>query len=285
MKILDGKALASQIRKEIKSAVEDWVHQGNPAPFLSVILVGDNPASASYVRAKTNACKQAGIGSETLTFDTSLSEAELLEQIRLLNENPTINGILVQLPLPAHISEQKVLEAIAPKKDVDGFHPMNKGHLATNTSYFTPATPAGILEMLKRENITLSGKHAVVVGRSAIVGRPTATLLLNESATVTVCHSRTQNLALHTQQADLLIAAVGIPHFITGEMLKDGAVVVDVGINRITDAEGNSKLVGDVDFDSAKQVASAITPVPGGVGPMTIAMLLQNTLHAAKIQS
>ena len=284
MTLLDGKLMASQIRDEVKTAVSSWTNAAHPPPFLSVILVGDNPASATYVRAKTNACKKAGIGSETIQLSTNVTEDELLNVIKACNQNPNINGILVQLPLPNHISELKVLEAIDPKKDVDGFHPINKGHLSTNSPYFVPATPAGIIEMLKRAKISLNGKHAVVVGRSAIVGRPTATLLLNENATVTICHSRTQNLSIYTQQADILIAAVGIPNFITADMLKPNAVVIDVGINRIFDAEGNPKLVGDVDFESAKKVASAITPVPGGVGPMTIALLLKNTLHAATLQ-
>jgi len=285
MNLIDGKAIAAQVRDDVRQQVDQWTAQGYRAPFLSVVLVGDNPASASYVRGKAKAAGLAGIGSDTLRYDATISEADLLAVIARLNADAHVDGILVQLPLPDHIDANKVIKAIDPAKDVDGFHPINVGNLVIGRPAFPPATPSGIVEMLKRTGIATAGAHAVVLGRSNIVGKPMATLLLQRGldATVTVCHSRTQHLADLTRQADILIAAIGRPHFVTADMVKDGAVVIDVGINRVDDAsrERGYRLVGDVDFDAVKEQAGAITPVPGGVGPMTIAMLLKNTFAAA----
>jgi methylenetetrahydrofolate dehydrogenase (NADP+) / methenyltetrahydrofolate cyclohydrolase len=286
---LDGAAIAAQIRTEVREEVNRWTAQGNRPPYLSVVLVGDNPASHSYVRGKTKACAEAGIGSDTLTYDSSMSEDELLALIARLNADDGVDGILVQLPLPPHMDEQKVIRAIDPRKDVDGFHPVNAGQLMLGQPGFIPATPAGIIEMLNRTGIGTSGKHAVVIGRSNIVGRPVANLLYRQGtdATVTVCHSRTKNLPEITRQADILIAAIGRARFVTADMVKEGTVVIDVGINRVDDSSAarGYRLVGDVDFDGVKEKAAWITPVPGGVGPMTIAMLLQNTLMAARLQN
>ena len=284
--IIDGKAIAAQVRAEVKAEVEAWVQAGNRPPYLAVILVGDNPASASYVRGKTKAAAEVGIASDTLHFDTSISEAELLAEIARLNEDDGVDGILVQLPLPDHINPSRVLNAIRPDKDVDGFHPVNAGRLLLGEPGFVPATPAGILELLRRSGIETTGKHAVVVGRSNIVGRPLAALLLHRGidATVTVCHSRTQDLAALTRTADILVAAIGRPRYITADMVREGAVVIDVGINRVDDPSHprGYRLVGDVDFEAVAKKAGWITPVPGGVGPMTIALLLRNTLYAAQ---
>lgn len=284
--LLDGTAISAAVRAEVRAEVEAWTAGGHRAPFLSVVLVGDNPASASYVRGKTKACADAGIGSDTLRFDASISEAELLEVVQRLNEDPAVDGILVQLPLPRHIDEQKVIHALRPDKDVDGFHPENVGRLLIGAPAFAPATPAGIVEMLRRAEIATAGQHVVVLGRSNIVGKPVAALLVQRGAdaTVTICHSRTRELAAITRQADILIAAIGSPRFVTAEMVREGVVVVDVGINRVEDAtrERGYRLVGDVDFEAVHERASWITPVPGGVGPMTIAMLLKNTLQAAR---
>ncbi len=284
--IIDGKAIAAQVRAEVKAEVEAWVQAGNRPPYLAVILVGDNPASASYVRGKTKAAAEVGIASDTLHFDTSISEAELLAEIARLNEDDGVDGILVQLPLPDHIDPSRVLNAIRPDKDVDGFHPINAGRLLLGEPGFVPATPAGILELLRRSGIETTGKHAVVVGRSNIVGRPLAALLLHRGidATVTVCHSRTQDLAALTRTADILVAAIGRPRYITADMVREGAVVIDVGINRVDDPSHprGYRLVGDVDFEAVAKKAGWITPVPGGVGPMTIALLLRNTLYAAQ---
>ncbi len=244
-------------------------------PGLAAVLVGDDPASATYVRTKAKACQEAGIASRQLTPPGSISQSDLLQIIQELNRDPAIHGILIQLPLPKHLDERAVLESVDPRKDVDGFTFANIGRLVENQARFVPCTPAGIIELLEREGIEIKGKHAVVVGRSEIVGKPVAFLLLHRHATVTICHSRTADLAAETRRADILIAAVGRPRLISGAMLKPGAVVIDVGINRV---EG--KLVGDVDFESAVQVVAAITPVPGGVGPMTVALLLRNTLLA-----
>ncbi|WP_054683910.1 bifunctional methylenetetrahydrofolate dehydrogenase/methenyltetrahydrofolate cyclohydrolase FolD [Rhodothermus marinus] len=284
--IIDGKAIAAQVRAEVKAEVDAWVQAGNRPPYLAVILVGDNPASASYVRGKTKAAAEVGIASDTLHFDTSISEAELLAEIARLNEDDGVDGILVQLPLPDHISPSRVLNAIRPDKDVDGFHPVNAGRLLLGEPGFVPATPAGILELLRRSGIETTGKHAVVVGRSNIVGRPLAALLLHRGidATVTVCHSRTRDLAALTRTADILVAAIGRPRYITADMVREGAVVIDVGINRVDDPSHprGYRLVGDVDFEAVVEKAGWITPVPGGVGPMTIALLLRNTLYAAQ---
>ncbi|GAB5518315.1 MAG: bifunctional methylenetetrahydrofolate dehydrogenase/methenyltetrahydrofolate cyclohydrolase FolD [Rhodothermales bacterium] len=286
MLLIDGKAIAADVRNDVRTHVDLWTAQGHRAPFLSVVLVGNNPASASYVRGKAKAAGLAGIESDTLAYDASISETKLLDVIDRLNGDEGVDGILVQLPLPDHIDANKVIEAIDPAKDVDGFHPINVGNLVIGRPAFPPATPSGIVEMLKRSGIETSGAHAVIIGRSNIVGKPMATLLLQRGldATVTVCHSRTKNLAELTRQADILIAAIGRPHFVTADMVKAGAVVIDVGINRVEDAtrERGYRLVGDVDFEAVKAKAAAITPVPGGVGPMTIAMLLKNTFAAAR---
>lgn len=284
--IIDGTAIAAQVKAEVKAEVEAWTAQGHRPPYLAVILVGDDPASASYVRGKTKDAAEVGIDSDTLRYEPTVSEAELLGLIARLNTDDSVDGILVQLPLPGHIDEQKVIEAIAPAKDADGFHPSSIGRLVLGQPGFRPATPAGIMEMLTRSGIPTSGANAVIVGRSNIVGKPMANLLLQKGtdATVTICHSRTKDLASLTTRADILVAAIGRAHFITADMVKPGAAVIDVGINRVDDAtrERGYRLVGDVDFEAVKDVAGWITPVPGGVGPMTRAMLLRNTLDAAR---
>jgi methylenetetrahydrofolate dehydrogenase (NADP+)/methenyltetrahydrofolate cyclohydrolase len=274
-RIIDGKKIAAAVREEIRLRVLQLEETTGKVPGLATVLVGDDSGSASYVRSKIKACQEAGIFSRQLTPPGNISQDDLLGIIRELNGDPAIHGVLVQLPLPADLDERTVLEAVDPAKDVDGFTFGNIGRLVENQPRFVPCTPAGIMELLDREGIGVKGKHAVVVGRSEIVGKPVAFLLLHRHATVTICHSRTADLGAETRRADILVAAVGRPRLITGAMVKPGAVVIDVGINRV---EG--KLVGDVDFDSAVQVASAITPVPGGVGPMTVAMLLKNTLCA-----
>lgn len=275
-KIIDGKALAKQVRIELK----EKINQLEKKPKLVVVLVGDNPASHTYVRNKERMCKRVGIISERIDYETSVSEETLLNKIKELNKNPSVNGILVQLPLPDHIDEFKIIETIAPEKDVDGFHTESLGKLLIGKKSFIPATPFGIMQMFESINIDLKGKEAVVVGRSNIVGKPTALLLLARHATVTVCHSRTKHLPEVTKRADILVAAVGKKHIITKDMIKPGAIVIDVGIN-----EENGKLYGDVDFEAVKEVAEYITPVPGGVGPMTIAMLLCNTYDAFCLQN
>ncbi|WP_332632315.1 bifunctional methylenetetrahydrofolate dehydrogenase/methenyltetrahydrofolate cyclohydrolase FolD [Halalkalibacter flavus] len=277
--LLNGKELAAKKREQLKRDVEELASQ-NIVPGLAVILVGEDPASQTYVRAKQKACEQAGIHSVLIEKQNTITEEELLAEIDRLNEDPSIDGILVQLPIPEHISEQAVIERIAPNKDVDGFHPINIGKMMTGEDTFLPCTPFGVVEMLKEAEIDLVGKHVVVVGRSNIVGKPVGQLLLNEHATVTYTHSRTKNLREMTNLADILIVAIGKPEFISAEDVKDGAVVVDVGINRV-----DGKLVGDVDFDGVKEKASYITPVPGGVGPMTITMLLENTVISARKRS
>ena len=276
-KILDGKAIAAEIRAELKTRA-GALRKDGVVPCLAVLLAGDDPASKIYVRNKKRACEEIGIESRELLFPENVTEEELIAQIRALNEDAAVDAMLVQLPLPKHIDEARVLAEIAPEKDADGFHVVNAGRLFTGQTSVLPCTPAGCMELLRRANVEFSGKHAVVVGRSNIVGKPMAMLLLNEHCTVTVCHSRTKDLARFTRDADILVAAVGRPGMITGEMIKPGAAVIDVGINRLD----NGKLMGDVDFASAEPVAGAITPVPGGVGPMTIAMLMQNAILAAE---
>ena len=284
--LIDGKAIAAQVREEVRQNVETWTEAGHRAPYLAVVLVGEDPASSSYVRGKRRACEASGIGSDTLTYDASISEAALLKIIDDLNEDPGVDGLLVQLPLPNHIDERKVIHAIRPEKDVDGFHPVNVGRLVLGQPGFAPATPAGIMEMLHRSGIETRGARVVIVGRSNIVGKPMANLLIQKGvdATVTVCHSRTRDLPSVTREADILVAAIGRAAFITADMVKEGAVVIDVGINRVEDATRprGYRLVGDVDFEAVAEKAAWITPVPGGVGPMTIAMLLKNTLDAAQ---
>lgn len=285
-KLIDGKATALQIRKEIKAEVENLKKDG-VTPGLAVVLVGEDPASKVYVRNKERACERAGIFSLKITYDASVSEKELLAKIEELNNDSRIDGILVQSPLPNHIDEFKVVEAISPLKDVDGFHPMNVGNLVLGKKAFLPCTPAGVQQLLLRKGIKTSGKHVVVIGRSNIVGKPAANLFVQKSSgansTVTVVHSRTKNIEEITKQADILIAAIGVPEFVKAEMVKDDVVVIDVGINRVdADNEKGYKLVGDVAFDEVFEKSSFITPVPGGVGPMTIAMLLSNTLESAK---
>ncbi len=275
-KIIDGKELAARIRENLTREVAA-LNEAGKNPGLAVIIVGDNPASQSYVRAKTKACQDVGMYSELHELDASISETDLLTKIEDLNQDSKIHGILVQLPLPAHIDEHKVIEAISADKDVDGFHVTNAGRLLTGLDGFVACTPAGVIEMIKSTGVSMVGQHVVVVGRSNIVGKPVAILALNEHATVTICHSRTRNLAEITRQADILIAAVGRPEMITGDMVKEGSIIIDVGINRV-----DGKLVGDVDFASCESKAAYISPVPGGVGPMTITMLLANTVQACK---
>lgn len=276
--ILSGKTVSARIKEEAAREAKALAAKGTHAG-LAVIIVGDDPASRVYVNNKKKACEEVGIYSEEYALPEETSQEELLELIARLNDDDKISGILVQLPLPGHISEQCVINAISPTKDVDAFHPVNVGKIMTGDFDFVPCTPAGVMELIKESGIDVAGKECVVVGRSNIVGKPQAMLLLHQNGTVTICHSRTKNLAEKTRNADILVAAVGKPGFITGDMIKPGAVVIDVGINRIAP----KKLVGDVDFESAEKVAGAITPVPGGVGPMTIAMLMKNTLKAAQI--
>ena len=271
--IIDGKQIAQHLKEEIREQVKQLALQNGRKPRLDVIIVGENPASKTYVRSKINATEFCGMDGELIALPETTSQEELLRIIRDLNENEAVDGILVQLPLPKHIDEQEVIHAIAPEKDVDGFHPENVARLWLNQPAIVPCTPMGIMELLKQTNTPLAGRHAVVVGRSNIVGKPIAKLLLDENCTVTIAHSRTADLAQICREADILVVAVGRSQLITGEMIKPGATVIDVGINRAEDG----KLVGDVDFESASKVAGAITPVPGGVGPMTIAMLMRNT--------
>lgn len=275
--IIDGNALSQLLRQQVSQRVEHLKQQGMTAG-LAVILVGDNPASQVYVRNKVKACEQAGIHSLLEKHDASLSEADLLARVAALNADPRIHGILVQLPLPPHVDAQKVIEAIAPEKDVDGFHVASAGALMTGLPGYWPCTPHGCMKMLEHIGYNLRGKHAVVIGRSNIVGKPMALMLLQQNATVTICHSATPDLKAHTLQADVVVAAVGKRNVLTADMVKPGAVVLDVGMNR----DDDGKLCGDVDFESVKKVASYITPVPGGVGPMTITMLLVNTLESAE---
>lgn len=279
--LIDGKALASQTREQVKQRALALKAKGI-TPGLAVVLVGENPASQVYVRNKVKACEDAGLHSVLEKYEASMTEADLLARIDALNNDNSIHGILVQLPLPAHMDAQKVIEAIAPEKDVDGFHIQSAGALMTGMAGFWPCTPYGCIKMLEHLNdgkpVDLKGKHAVVIGRSNIVGKPMAIMLLQKNATVTICHSGTKDLKAHTLQADIIVSAVGKRNVLTADMVKPGAIVLDVGMNK--DDEG--KLCGDVDFNGVKEVASHITPVPGGVGPMTIAMLLVNTLESAE---
>lgn len=276
--IISGKELAQTKRNEIAEEVKN-LSQDGIVPGLAVLLVGNDPASRSYVKGKDKACKETGIHSLMLEYPDTITEEFLLSEIDRLNQDPSIHGILVQLPLPNTINETAVIERISPEKDVDGFHPINIGRMMTGQDAFLPCTPFGIIEMVKSKQISIEGKHVVVVGRSNIVGKPVGQLFLKENATVTYCHSRTKNLKEMTLQADILVAAVGKANFIPGDYIKEGAVVIDVGVNRL---ESTGKLVGDVVFDEAKEKASYLTPVPGGVGPMTITMLLHNTVQSAK---
>jgi len=288
-KIIDGKLISSEIREELKSEVERLKKNGI-TPGLGVILVGEDPASRSYVTAKEKACSDLGIYSDNRHIPAETTETELLALIDTMNNDPKIDGILVQLPLPKHIDADKVIMRISPDKDVDGFHPQSIGKMIMGKDTFLPCTPHGVVKLLNYSGVTIEGAHVVVVGRSNIVGKPVANLLLDKSkngnATVTVCHSRTKNIAEMTRQADILIAAIGKPQFIKEDMVKDGVVVIDVGVNRIEDStrKRGYRLVGDVDFEAIKEKASLITPVPGGVGPMTITMLMFNTVLSAKLR-
>lgn len=275
--LIDGNALSKQLRSEVAQRVQALKAKGL-TPGLAVVLVGDNPASQVYVRNKVKACEDSGLHSVLEKYEANMSEADLLARVKTLNQDPSIHGILVQLPLPAHIDAQKVIEAISPAKDVDGFHMASAGALMTGMPGFWPCTPYGCMKMLESIQYPLKGKHAVVIGRSNIVGKPMALMLLQQNATVTICHSATPDLKAMTLQADVIVAAVGKRNVLTADMVKPGAVVLDVGMNR----NDEGKLCGDVDFEGVKQVASYITPVPGGVGPMTITMLLVNTLEAAE---
>lgn len=275
--IIDGKAIAQEVRMEWKVRADRLIARGI-TPGMAVIIVGNDPASKVYVANKVKACKELGLYSIHVELPADTTEAELLAEVETLNHDPRIHGILVQLPLPKHLDAHKVIEAINPDKDVDGFHEKNVGALVTGETPFPSCTPYGVMVMLEKTGVQIEGKHAVVVGRSNIVGKPMALLLLHKNATVTICTSKTVDLAKHTKDADILVAAVGKPNFITKDMVKPGAVVIDVGINR--NSEG--KLVGDVDFANVKEVAGYITPVPGGVGPMTITMLIANTVRAAE---
>lgn len=275
--IISGKIMSEEIRNDIRTRVEKLKNEYDYVPGLSVILVGDDPASEIYVNNKGKGCTEVGIRSETIRMPAETTQEELIGTIRRLNDDPSVNGILVQLPLPRHINENTVLAEIVPEKDVDGFHLLNVGRLMTGNEGVVPCTPKGALKMIKSTGVDLNGKETVVIGRSNIVGKPMAMLLLQENCTVTVCHSCTKNLAEHTRNADVLVVAVGKAGFVKGDMIKPGAVVIDVGINRV-----NGKVTGDVDFESASEVAGWITPVPGGVGKMTITMLLENTVEAAE---
>ena len=280
--------VAASLTEKVAAEVEDFYKSEGIRPKLTVIIVGVNPASQVYVRNKKTTCEKAGMLSEVIELPENTAEESLLGIIRELNENKTVHGILVQLPLPRHINEDKVIETISPLKDVDAFHPYNVGRLFVGKPIFEPCTPAGVIQLLKYYQIQTAGKHVVIIGRSNIVGKPLAALFLMKGlfgdATVTICHSKTQNLEAITQTADILIAAIGVPEFVRGSMIRQGAVVIDVGVNRIKDdsAPKGTRLVGDVQFEEAVEKAALITPVPGGVGPMTIAMLLKNTLAAAK---
>lgn len=285
--IIDGKAIAAEIKTEIAAEVQQMRDKGHRAPHLAAILVGHDGGSETYVRNKVLACEACGFDSTLIRYEDNVTEAELLQRIHQLNQDDSIDGFIVQLPLPQHINEQRVIEAVDPRKDVDGFHPINVGRMAIGLPAFISATPLGILTLLRRYNIATKGKKCVVMGRSNIVGKPMVQLMLQKEgadSTVTCVHSRTQNIAEECRSADILIAALGQPEFVKADMVKPGAVVVDVGTTRVPDASRKTgyRLSGDVDFAAVSEVASAITPVPGGVGPMTICMLMQNTLAAAK---
>lgn len=288
MQLIDGKKTSTEIKQEIAAEVASMVAAGKRRPHLAAILVGHDGGSETYVANKVKSCAECGFESTLLRFEDDITEQQLLDEVRKLNENDEIDGFIVQLPLPRHIDEQRIIEAVNPDKDVDGFHPVNVGRLSIGLPGFKSATPAGIIELLRRYNIPTSGKHVVVIGRSNIVGKPIASLLIQKGypgdATVTVCHSRTANLAELTRQADIIIAALGKPGFVTADMVKDGAAIIDVGTTRVPDQTRKSgfRLCGDVDFDNVAPKCSYITPVPGGVGPMTICSLMLNTLQAAK---
>jgi methylenetetrahydrofolate dehydrogenase (NADP+)/methenyltetrahydrofolate cyclohydrolase len=301
-RLLEGKPISASLRAEVASGVQELLSRGLRPPGLAAVLVGENPASQVYVASKIKACAEAGLESRTLRLPATLTEPELLTVVDGLNDDPAVDGILVQLPLPKGLDERRVLDRVHPDKDVDGFHPVSVGRLWLDQPGFVSATPAGILELLRRSDIPLAGKHAVIVGRSAIVGKPMAALLLRENCTVTICHSKTRDLAAITRQADLLVAAIGRPGFLGADHVREGAVVIDVGINRVADRDEVSRLfpddpvrlsqfesrgqiiVGDVDFTQVAPRAAAITPVPGGVGLLTVAMLLVNTLMAARLR-
>ena len=288
MNIIDGKLISQQIKAEIAEEVKAMLAEGKRAPHLAVIIVGHDGGSETYVASKVKSCEEVGFKSTKIAFEDTITEAELLAEIEKLNTNQELDGFIVQLPLPNHISEQKVIEAIDYRKDVDGFHPINAGRMSIGLPCYVSATPSGIMELLKRYEIPTSGKHCVVIGRSNIVGKPVASLMMQKSipgdATVTICHSRTKNLKQFTLQADIIIAALGSPEFLTADMVKEGAVIIDVGTTRVPSTETKSgfRLKGDVKFDEVAPKSSYITPVPGGVGPMTIVSLLKNTLLAAK---
>lgn len=285
-RLLNGKELAAIIKAEIRTEVEGRVLRGEKVPHLAAILVGNNPASEAYIKNKIKSCEQVGFKSSLIRRDSSITAAELLAEVQQLNDNDDVDGFIVQLPLPKHIDESAITLAIQPQKDVDGFHPLNFGLMAQGLPAHLPATPFGILQLLQRNNIPTTGKHCVIIGRSNIVGTPLSILLSRKGwdCTVTLAHSRTKNLAEVCRQADILVAAIGLPHFVKGDMVKKGAVVIDVGINRIEDPTHpkGSRLVGDVDYEAIAPYASYITPVPGGVGPMTVTSLICNTLQACK---
>ena len=278
MELIDGKKIAAQVKQELADEVKRMKAAGAKTPHLVAVLVGNDPASETYVASKVKACQEVGFKSTEMRYSADITEEQLLAVVDKLNQDADVDGYIVQLPLPRHISEHKVLMAIDPDKDVDGFHPCNVGKMVTGLPAYLPATPAGIVELLKRYEIPTQGKHCVVIGRSNIVGKPMALLMLRENATVTICHSRTKNLKEICKEADILIVAIGKPKMIDASYVKDGATVIDVGIHR----DANNKLCGDVDFASVEPVAGAITPVPGGVGPMTIAMLMNNCVEAAE---
>ena len=291
MTLIDGKQPAADIKKEIAAEVAEMVRQGKRRPHLAAILVGHDGGSETYVASKVKACEECGFESTLLRFEDNITESDLLKAVESLNSNPEIDGFIVQLPLPRHIDEQRVIEAVDPAKDVDGFHPINVGKLSIGLPGFRSATPAGIIELLRRYRIETRGKHCVVIGRSNIVGKPVAQLMLHKGdvgdATVTVCHSASENLPDIVRQADIIIAAVGRPGFVTADMVKEGATVIDVGTTRVPDASRKSgfRLCGDVDFENVAPKCAYITPVPGGVGPMTICSLMLNTLQAARQRS
>ena len=290
MELIDGKKIAAEVKQELAEAVNKIKEAGEKIPHLAAVLVGNDGASETYVASKVKSCMEVGFKSTELRYDAEITEEELLSVVDKLNKDEDIDGYIVQLPLPKHISEQKVLQSIDPKKDVDGFHPFNVGCMVTGLPTYLPATPAGIVELLRRYKIQTSGKHCVVIGRSNIVGTPMSVLMSRKDeyadCTVTICHSRTQNIKEHTLKADILIVALGIPHFVTEDMVKEGAVVIDVGIHRVPSDKTKSgfRLIGDVDFENVSTKCSYITPVPGGVGPMTIVSLLQNTLLTRKLK-
>lgn len=289
-KIVSGTEVAKEIREELKTEIAELKEKHNIVPGLVTILVGEDPASQSYVAAKNKTAHAIGIHSEQVTLDADTPEEELLALVKKYNEDDSINGILVQLPLPKHIDEGKILNTINPDKDVDGFHPVNIGRMVLGEKCFLPCTPHGVLELLSRSGVETSGAEVVILGRSNIVGKPMANLMLQKresgNATVTLCHTRTKDMAEHCRRADIIIAAAGVPKLVTADMVKEGVAVMDVGVNRIGVTEsGKAKLAGDVDFDSVKEKASVITPVPGGVGPMTITMLMKNTLQSAKMKA